>query len=185
MSSENYNLSIQIFACPPKIALRAELQIVNKARSKIGRKGVFLIYWGCMYEKYITILSVGAFIFNKKGQLLVVKKSPQEQIDAGLWTSPGGKIYPQEHILDGIKREVQEEVGLAINSFQWIGEDVFENQNAMFHAEHFMCKTQETLVILEKKLTEYRWISELKDIEELPFAENIKKRIIEIFTKKL
>ena len=36
----------------------------------------------CMYEKYITILSVGAFIFNKKGQLLVVKKSPQEQIES-------------------------------------------------------------------------------------------------------
>ncbi|MCX6730819.1 MAG: NUDIX hydrolase, partial [Candidatus Roizmanbacteria bacterium] len=136
-----------------------------------------------MYEKYISILSVGAFIFNEKKQLLVVKKSVNEQIDAGLWTIPGGKIYPQEHILVGLRREVLEEVGLEIAQPQWIGEDVFQNQNAMFHAEHFMCKTQSISVVLEKKLTEYKWINGLSDIESLPFAVNIKKRIIEIFTK--
>jgi 8-oxo-dGTP diphosphatase len=137
-----------------------------------------------MYEKYISILSVGAFVFNDKHELLVVKKSPNEQIDAGLWTIPGGKIYPQEHILNGLKREVLEEVGLEITDPQWIGEDVFQNQDAMFHAEHFMCKTQSTSVVLEKKLTEYKWITGLQDIESLPFAVNIKKRIIEIYTNK-
>lgn len=136
-----------------------------------------------MYEKYISILSVGAFILNKKGGLLVVKKSSNEQIDAGLWTIPGGKIYPQEHIIDGLKREVLEEVGLEITDPKWIGEDVFQNQNAMFHAEHFLCKAKKTTVVLEKKLTEYRWIAGLKDMEGLPFAVNIKKRIVEIFTK--
>jgi ADP-ribose pyrophosphatase YjhB (NUDIX family) len=137
-----------------------------------------------MYEKYISILSVGAFIFNEKNELLVVKKSPKEQIDAGLWTIPGGKIYPQEHIIDGLRREVLEEVGLEITHPQWIGEDVFQNQEAMFHAEHFMCKTQNALVVLEKKLTEYKWIAGLQDIESLPFAVNIKKRIVEIYQKK-
>ena len=94
-----------------------------------------------MYEKYNTILSVGAFIFNQNKELLIVKKSPKEQIDAGLWTIPGGKIYPQEHILVGLKREVLEEVGLEIESMKWIGEDVFQDRNSMFHAEHFICQT--------------------------------------------
>lgn len=137
-----------------------------------------------MYEKYISILSVGAFIFNDTGKLLIVKKSPQEQIDAGLWTIPGGKIYPQEHILDGLKREVLEEVGLEINFPQWIGEDVFQSQNAMFHAEHFLCKSVTSVVRLEKKLTEYKWIAGLDEIAPLPFAENIKKRVTEIFSKE-
>jgi len=136
-----------------------------------------------MYEKYLSILSVGAFIFNEKYELLVVKKSPNEQIDAGLWTIPGGKIYPQEHILDGLNREILEEVGLTIDKPQWIGEDVFEDRGALFHAEHFMCKTNSNMVVLEKKLTEYKWISGLSDIDGLPFAQNIKKRIYEIFTK--
>ena len=136
-----------------------------------------------MHEDYITILAVGAFIINEKNELLVVKKSPRERIDPDLWTIPGGKIYPQEHIIDGLKREVLEEVGLNISSFQWIGEDVFENQKAMYHAEHFLCKTKLAPIVLENKLTEYKWITKLIDMEDLPFAVNIKKRIIEIFTK--
>jgi len=136
-----------------------------------------------MYKKYIIVLSVGAFILNKNNQLLLVKKSPLEQIDAGLWTIPGGKIYPKEHILDGLKREVLEEVGLEIYTPQWIGEDVFPVDSFMFHAEHFMCKTETTAVTLEKKLIEYKWVSSVKEMKELNFPVNIKRRIIEIFTK--
>jgi len=135
-----------------------------------------------MYKKYIIVLSVGAFILNQKRQLLIVKKSPNEQIDAGLWTIPGGKIYPKEHILEGLKREVLEEVGLQISTPQWIGEDVFPVGSFMFHAEHFKCKTETTAVILEKKLTEYKWISSINEVKKLTFPINIKRRIIELFS---
>ena len=138
-----------------------------------------------MYEKYSTVLSVGAFIFDDSKRLLIVKKTDKEHIDAGLWTIPGGKIYPQEHILVGLQREVLEEVGLEVDSPEWIGEDVFQDRDAMFHAEHFKCHATHTVVKLETKLTEFRWISELAEIASLPFAENIKKRIIEIFTHPL
>jgi len=122
---------------------------------------------------------------NKNNQLLIVKKSINEQIDAGMWTIPGGKIYPQENIIDGLKREVLEEVGLQINSPQWIGEDVFPVGSYMFHAEHFMCKTETTALTLEKKLIEYKWISNLKQMTELNFPINIKNRIIKIFGDSL
>jgi 8-oxo-dGTP diphosphatase len=136
-----------------------------------------------MYEKYNIVLSVAGFIFNEKGQLLIVKKSTNEQIDAGLWTVPGGKIYPNENIVDGLAREVQEEVGLGIDAIQWIGEDVFPELDIMFHAEHFTCKLKSGEVKLEKKLTEYKWINGLADLTPLHFAENIKKRIVSIFEK--
>ena len=136
-----------------------------------------------MYKKYIIVLSVGAFILNKKNQLLIVKKSSHEQVDAGLWTIPGGKIYPQEAILNGLKREVLEEVGLQISTPQWIGEDVFPVGSFMFHAEHFECKTEKTEVKLENKLTEYKWISSVIEMKELSFPVNIKNRIIELFSK--
>lgn len=44
-----------------------------------------------MLEKFYIILAVGAFILKDK-KLLIVKKSPYENIDADLWTIPGGKI---------------------------------------------------------------------------------------------
>ena len=137
-----------------------------------------------MYEKYAVVLSVGAFIFDENKQLLIVKKSPLEQIDANLWTIPGGKIYPNEHVVDGLKREIREEVGLEVESPTWIGEDVFKEKEIFFHAEHFTCKTKSSFIKLEKKLTEYRWISGVDEIKSLPFAENIKKRIEEIYQKK-
>ena len=138
-----------------------------------------------MYEKYMSVLAVGAFIIDENKKLLIVKKSAHEQIDAGLWVVPGGKIYPNEHIFDGLRREVLEETGLSIFSPRWIGEDVFQHRGIPFHAEHFICKVNSPSVTLEKKLTEYKWISGLPDMELLSFPENIKKRIIEIFTKQL
>lgn len=137
-----------------------------------------------MYEKYISILSVGAFIFNSNDELLIVKKSANEQIDAGLWTIPGGKIYPEEPIIVGLRREIAEEVGLEVSNPQWIGEDVFQSEGAHFHAEHFKCVLKSGVVTLEKKLTEYKWIADLSELTPLPFAENIKKRIIEIFSQR-
>lgn len=132
------------------------------------------------YQKYSVILAVGAFII-KNNQLLIVKKSLQEKVDAGLWTIPGGKIKPNEPIIDGLKREVKEEVGLEINAYKWIGEDVFKDENFFFHAQHFLCQSINTNIILEKKLEDFRWIKK-SEIEKYQFPLNIKKRIIEIFS---
>ncbi len=139
-----------------------------------------------MYEKYLLVLAVAGFIFNEKGELLVIKKSSYEQVDAGLWTVPGGKIYPQEPILVGLKRELLEEVGVQVDSIEWIGEDVFQEKEYLFHAQHFKCKIKNnnSPVKLENKLVEYRWIKGLEDIASLPFAENIQKRIIELYSQK-
>lgn len=139
-----------------------------------------------MYEKYSIVLAVAGFIFNEKGELLIVRKSPNEQVDADLWTVPGGKVYPQEPILVGLERELFEEVGLQVDQIEWIGEDVFQDKEHMFHAQHFKCRTEKdnATVRLENKLTEYRWIKHLEEISSLPFAENIRKRIIELYSKK-
>ncbi len=136
-----------------------------------------------MLKNYCVVLAVGAFIVNKK-KILIVKKSPNEFIDAGLWTVPGGKIYPEENIVNGLKREVKEEVNLEITDYQWIGEDVFENNSFIYHAQHFLCKTLNKNVKLEKKLTEFHWLSK-KELANFEFPINIKKRLKEIFTKYL
>ena len=135
-----------------------------------------------MYEKYISILAVGAFIFNEKDELLIVKKSPKEQIDAGLWTIPGGKVYPNEPILEALAREVKEEVRLDIITHTWIGEDVFVVSDRYFHAQHLQCTVKSGPVILEAKLTEYEWIKG-DNVKKYDFPLNIKNRINELFKK--
>jgi len=134
-----------------------------------------------MINKFYVILAVGAFILKDK-KILIIKKSPLEKIDAGLWTIPGGKIEKNEPIIDGLKRELKEEVNLDILDFQWLGEDVFESNGFWFHAQHFLCHPKNDEVKLEKKFTAFHWLSK-DEIENFIFPKNIKKRITEIFKK--
>lgn len=133
-----------------------------------------------MIDKYYVILAVGAFIIDNKGKLLIVKKSPFEKVDGGLWTVPGGKVFPNESIIAALKREIKEEVGLRIIDFRWIGEDVFQNGGYWYHGQHFRCRVKKTApVILEKNLLEYHWLSK-KEIGNFEFHPNIRKRILEL-----
>lgn len=134
-----------------------------------------------MYEKYPIVLATAAFIMDAQGRILIVKKSHREQIDPGLWVVPGGKVLPDEPILTSLKREIKEEVGLDIDSYQWIGEDVFISHERYFHAQHFLCTVRALAPItLEEKLEEYAWVTP-STVKDYHFAENLKKRILEIY----
>ena len=134
-----------------------------------------------MYEHYLIVYCLGAFIADNKKRLLIVKKSLREQIDPGMWVVPGGKIHPDEHVIGALKREVKEEVGLTIKGYQWIGEDVFKVDNKYFHAAHFLCKAKSTeKVRLEKNLLEYRWITK-SEVSNFQIPKSIKKEILNVF----
>ncbi len=135
-----------------------------------------------MLNHYHIVLAVGAFIRDSENRILIVKKSPYEKVDGGLWTIPGGKVSPKEQVFNALKREVKEEVGLEVIKYQWIGEDVFENNSYWFHGEHFLCKVKKiSPVVLEKNLLEYKWISK-KEIHLYEFHPNIKKRLLEVIS---
>ena len=138
-----------------------------------------------MYEHYLIVYCLGAFIADNKKRLLIVKKSLREQIDPGMWVVPGGKIHPDEHVIDALKREVKEEVGLTIKGYQWIGEDVFKVDNKFFHAAHFLCKVKSTKkIVLEKNLLEYKWITK-SQVANFQIPKNLKKEILNVFNNLL
>lgn len=135
------------------------------------------------YENYHVVLAVAAFISDKKGRLLIVKKSRHERIDAGLWVVPGGKIKQDEQIIDGLRREVKEEVGLMVVSCRWMGEDVFRVEDKYFHAPHFMCEVESTKKItLEKNLLEYRWVTK-GELAIYTMPEGLRKDAVNFFKK--
>lgn len=135
-----------------------------------------------MLEKYLLVLCVGAFIRNDEGKILIVKKSLEEKVDGGLWTVPGGKIEPEEYIIDGLKREVLEEVGLHITGYKWLNEDVFPSGGYQFHGHHFLCRAEPGEVKLERKLEEYAWIGQ-DDLNKYEFHPNIRKELEFILSK--
>lgn len=54
-----------------------------------------------------------AVIWNDQRQVLIDRRLPKGVL-GGLWEFPGGKIEPGETILDCIKREIWEELGIEI-----------------------------------------------------------------------
>lgn len=54
-----------------------------------------------------------AVIWNDQRQVLIDRRRPQGVL-GGLWEFPGGKIEPGETVLECIKREIWEELGIEI-----------------------------------------------------------------------
>ncbi|MFC1622977.1 NUDIX domain-containing protein [Patescibacteria group bacterium] len=56
------------------------------------------------------ICSVGALFFDDQGRLLVLETSYKKG-----WTIPGGVVDSNESLLEGLKREIGEEIGLDVS----------------------------------------------------------------------
>ncbi len=64
--------------------------------------------------EYIGV-SVGAFILNDKGQVLLCKRSQNAGNERGCWEAPGGAVEFGEKRVDAIVREIKEELGIDID----------------------------------------------------------------------
>jgi 8-oxo-dGTP diphosphatase len=67
----------------------------------------------------VTII-VSAAIVEDHGRYFVTRRLKGAHLE-GLWEFPGGKIEPGESLVDGLRRELKEELGTDVE----IGEEVF------------------------------------------------------------
>lgn len=69
-------------------------------------------------------VSVGAFIVNNKGEILLMKRSQNAKNEKGKWEAPGGAVEFGETLEKAIRREMQEELGIDIEILsQWSAKD--------------------------------------------------------------
>ena len=54
-------------------------------------------------------------ITNPQGKLLIAKRCPHRH-QGGLWEFPGGKVEERERVADALRRELQEELGIIVES---------------------------------------------------------------------
>lgn len=76
-----------------------------------------------MNKKHVQV-AVGV-IENKGGDILIAKRGGNQHL-AGLWEFPGGKIENGESADSALERELYEEIGIHIQSAQFIFDVPFE-----------------------------------------------------------
>lgn len=65
-------------------------------------------------DKNVVHVAV-AVIANKTGDILIQKRA-EDTHQGGLWEFPGGKLEKNEDVVDALKREIQEELGITVKA---------------------------------------------------------------------
>ncbi len=104
--------------------------------------------------------TVGAFIFNAKDELLLLKshKWPEQYV------VPGGHIELGESIQAAVSREAKEETGLDVYDLEFLCFQEFIYDPAFWKPRHFIffdyaCKTDALEVQLNDEAEGYIWVT--------------------------
>ena len=84
---------------------------------------------------------VHILVFDKKGRLLLQKRSMSKDVAPGKWdTSVGGHVNPGEDILEAAKREMKEELGVADCRLNYLYSYVYSNHIESELVSTFSCE---------------------------------------------
>ena len=82
---------------------------------------------------------VVAELIDSQGNWTLVKQAADKQ-DAGQWVSPvGGHGSAGESVERALAREAEEELGIAVKSYQFIGQTVLNRRVIGRHENHLFC----------------------------------------------
>jgi len=103
--------------------------------------------------------TVGAFIFNDHGELLLL----QSHKWPGRYVVPGGHVELGERLEQAVIREAKEETGLDVREIEFINFQQFIYDPAFWKKRHFIffdfaCKTDDMLVLLNDEAEGYLWV---------------------------
>ena len=113
-------------------------------------------------------IAVG-LLWNEKRQLLLCRMSPDHGVFPGQWGFPGGGLEPGETAEQALRRELKEELDVAVGTvcpaFSKSGEytKTFASGDARrIHMTFllFHCETLGQPITLNEEWVEWRWVSE-------------------------
>ena len=105
-----------------------------------------------------------AIVVRPDGKALIVRESAayDEGTEAGKWDVVGGRIEPEETLLDGLKREVKEESGLdiVVNDLLSVTENfpVIKGEKCHIIRVYYRCHTRSNEAVLSTDHDQHEWI---------------------------
>lgn len=121
-----------------------------------------------MAEQVFPEPTVGVFIFNAEGRLLLLKSHKWP----GKYVVPGGHVELGERLEQAAMREAKEETGLDIRDLKFINFQQFIYDPSFWKRRHFIffdfaCRADSTDVQLNDEAEEFGWFS-LEQAAALP-----------------
>ncbi|MCX6765569.1 MAG: NUDIX domain-containing protein [Candidatus Moranbacteria bacterium] len=105
----------------------------------------------------------GVLIFNKKGEVLLMKRSKNSKNEADWWSKPGGAVDFNEKAIDAMKREIKEELNVDINIWGYLPhtDHIIRREKQHWVAINYLTNIKKgKLKIMEPhKCEEIRWFS--------------------------
>lgn len=111
----------------------------------------------------------------RDGRALLVRRSLDDELAAGAFEYPGGKLQFGEGLHDGLKREIREETGLAVSVGPLLYASTFEaNPRRQVVVLAYRCRPLSEQVILSEEHGEYRWApaEELRELLPPPLRRD-------------
>ena len=98
---------------------------------------------------------VHVLIFNRKGELLLQKRSRQKDVAPGKWdTSVGGHVAPGEGVDDAAQREMDEELGISGCELRYLYRYLFSNRRESELVDTFACVYEGTITLNKDEIDE-------------------------------
>ncbi|MET3728368.1 8-oxo-dGTP diphosphatase [Fictibacillus halophilus] len=117
-------------------------------------------------------------------QYLIVKRSDEDEIGAGTWECPGGKIEFEEEIKQALIREINEETGLVISVDHILyATTFFTDPTRKVVLLTYLCHADTYEVLLSVEHSAYMWVT--KEELKIHLPQNIIQNLLnsQVITK--
>jgi len=107
-------------------------------------------------ENVIIVAVKAVIMFNKKA--LIIQRAADDEVGANLWEFAGGKLDFGENLEAALKREVKEEVGLAVTVDKLLYASTFKtHEYRQLVILSYLCTADNDNVRLSNEHQNYMW----------------------------
>jgi phosphoglycolate phosphatase-like HAD superfamily hydrolase/ADP-ribose pyrophosphatase YjhB (NUDIX family) len=177
-----YNTLEQLRAAEPDLIV----EHLAELRGVLQRNGLHLKAQGeHLAEDRPPIVTVGGLIFNGKGQVLMVRTHKW----SNLWGIPGGKVKWGEPSVAALRRELQEETGLAVTDIEFVLVQDCIHSKEFYRDAHFVllnytCQcVGEPAVELNDEAREFQWLT-IAQALDLPLNQPTRTLLLAVGASK-
>ena len=129
-----------------------------------------------VHQRNVWHYHVSAWIMNNDGKILLQQRAFTKKKNPGKWSKTGGHVDAGENCKDAIKREVYEEIGLAVNDNEIKYIETYKSTNPKEHCFSvgyilFTNMKEDEFVLQKEEVNKVKYYS-IEEIERIRKQNN-------------